>query len=88
MPYKKEEFKMKRTGLIFGLTLSIAMLLCTLSVLIRPVFAEECTANCGRGKVTCYGHSCRAKDGEGCQSWDQNGKLIIEIPCSREMELL
>ena len=87
MPYKKEEFKMKRTGLIFGLTLSIAMLLCTLSVLIRPVFAEECTANCGRGRVTCYGHSCRAKDGEGCQSVGPE-RYFDPLDCNKEMEIL
>lgn len=81
---------MKRIGVVLGLTLSVAMCLCTLSVLIRPVFAKECTANCGGGgKVTCYGHSCTAKDGQGCSSYDQNGTLIIEIPCSGEfMEML
>lgn len=80
---------MKRTGLVFGLTLSVAMLFCTLSVLIRPVFAESCSAKCANGGgVTCYGHKCSAKDGEGCRSWDQNGTLIIDIPCSRETEIL
>lgn len=79
---------MKRMSLIAGLTLSIAMLLCTVSVLIRPVLAKECNANCGRGKVSCYGHSCTAKDGEGCRAYDQNGTLIIEIPCSTELEIL
>lgn len=80
---------MKRTGLAFGLTASIAMFFCTLSVLIRPVFAESCSAKCPNGGgVTCYGHSCTAKDGQGCSSYDQNGKLIIEIPCSGEMEIL
>jgi hypothetical protein len=80
---------MKRTGVVWGLTLSIALLLCTLSVLIRPVFAQECTANCrGGGKVTCYGQKCSAKDNEGCRSWDQNGTLIIDLPCSAEMEIL
>lgn len=80
---------MKRIGVVLGLTLSVAMCFCTLSVLIRPVFAKECSANCGGGgKVTCYGHSCTAKDGQGCSSYDQNGTLIIEIPCSGEMEIL
>jgi len=79
---------MKRVGVVLALTLSVAMCLSTLSVLIRPVFAMECTANCGKGKVTCYGHSCRAKDGEGCSSYDQNGTVIIEIPCNTEMEIL
>jgi len=80
---------MKRTGLVFGLTLSIAMLLSTLSVLIRPVFAESCSAKCpSGGGVTCYGYSCAAKDGVGCSAYDQNGRLIIEIPCSAEMEIL
>ena len=80
---------MKRVGFVLALTLSVAMFLCTVSVLIRPVFAMECTANCrSGGKVTCYGHSCTAKGNEGCRSYDQNGKLIIELPCSGEMELL
>lgn len=79
---------MKRISIAGGLTLSIAMLLCTVSVLIRPVFAMECTANCGRGKVTCYGHTCTAKDGEGCSSHDQNGSLIIALDCNKEMEIL
>jgi hypothetical protein len=79
---------MKRMSIVGGLTLSIAMLLCTVSVLIRPVFAMECTANCGRGKVTCYGHTCTAKDGEGCSSHDQNGSLIIALDCNKEMEIL
>ena len=80
---------MRRMGLVFGLTLSVAMLLSTVSVLIRPVFAESCTAKCGTsGSVTCYGYSCKAKDGEGCSSYDQNGTLIIGIPCSGEMEIL
>ncbi len=79
---------MKRIGVVLGLTLSVALCLSTLSVLIRPVFGMECTANCGRGRVTCYGHSCRAKDGEGCQSWDQNGTLIIALDCNKEMEIL
>ena len=78
---------MKRIAVVLGLTLSAAMCLCTLSVLIRPVFAMECTANCGRGKVTCYGHTCTAKDGEGCSSHDQNGTLIIALDCNKEMEL-
>lgn len=79
---------MKKIGFVLGLTLSIAMSLCTISVLIRPVFAKECTANCaGGGKATCYGTSCTAKDGQGCSSYDQNGTVIIEIPCSGEMEL-
>jgi hypothetical protein len=78
---------MKRISIAGGLTLSIAMLLCTVSVLIRPVFAMECTANCGRGKVTCYGHTCSAKDGEGCSSHDQNGSLIIALDCNKEMEI-
>lgn len=79
---------MKRMAVVLGLTLSFAMSLCTISVLIRPVFAKECTANCpSGGKVTCYGHSCTAKDGQGCSSYDQNGTLIIEIPCSGEMEI-
>ena len=79
---------MRRIGFVLAFTLTVAMCLSTLSVLIRPVFAMECTANCGRGKVTCYGHSCRAKDGEGCSSYDQNGTVIIEIPCNKEMEIL
>ena len=80
---------MKRMGLVFGLTLSIAMLLSTLSVLIRPVFAESCSAKCASGgQVTCYGYSCTAKDGVGCNAYDQNGRMIIEIPCSAEMEIL
>ena len=79
---------MKRISIAGGLTLSIAMLLCTVSMLIRPVFAMECTANCGRGKVTCYGHTCTAKDGEGCSSHDQNGSLIIALDCNKEMEIL
>jgi len=78
---------MKRISIAGGLTLSIAMLLCTVSVLIRPVFAMECTANCGRGKVTCYGHTCSAKDGEGCSSHDQNGSLIIALDCNKDMEI-
>ena len=78
---------MKRMSVVAGLTLSVAMLLCSVSVLIRPVLAMECSANCGRGKVTCYGHSCRAKDGEGCSSYDQNGMLIIALDCNKEMEL-
>ena len=77
---------MKRISIAGGLTLSIAMLLCTVSVLIRPVFAMECTANCGRGKVTCYGHTCSAKDGEGCSSHDQNGSLIIALDCNKGLE--
>ena len=80
---------MKRIGLVLGFTLSVAMLLCTLSVLIRPVFAESCTAKCASGgSVTCYGHTCTAKDGEGCSSYDQNKKLIIELSCKSEMEVL
>ena len=79
---------MKRIGFVFAFTLCAAMCLCTLSVLIRPVFAMECTANCGRGKVTCYGHTCTAKDGEGCSSHDQNGTLIIALDCNKEMEIL
>jgi len=80
---------MKRTGVVFGFTLSVGILLCTLSILIRPVFAESCSANCrGGGSVTCYGHKCTAKDNDGCRSWDQNGTLIIEIPCSGELEIL
>ena len=80
---------MKRMGLVFGLTLSIAMLLSTVSVLIRPVFAESCTAKCGNsGSVTCYGYSCTAKDGEGCSSYDKAGLPIISIPCNAELEIL
>jgi hypothetical protein len=80
---------MKRIGVVLGLTLSIAISLCTLSVLIRPVFAESCSANCpGGGSVTCYGHTCTAKDGVGCSSYDQNKKLIIELSCKGELELL
>ena len=79
---------MKRIGLVIGLALSAALSLCTLSVLITPVFAQSCSAKCaGGGQVTCYGHSCTAKDGEGCRSYDQNGTLIIGIPCNGEMEL-
>ena len=78
---------MKRISIVGGLTLSCAMLLCTVSVLIRPVLAMECTANCGRGKVTCYGHTCTAKDGEGCSAHDQNGSLIIALDCNKEMEI-
>jgi len=79
---------MKRTSIVAGLTLSFAMLLCTVSMLIRPVFAESCSARCrSGGQVTCYGYSCTAKDGVGCSSYDQNGRLIIEMPCSAEMEL-
>jgi len=79
---------MKRMIVLAAFTLTVAMCLCTLSVLIRPVFAMECTANCGRGKVTCYGHTCTAKDGEGCSSHDQNGTLIIALDCNKEMEIL
>jgi hypothetical protein len=79
---------MKRIGLVLGLTLTVALSLCTLSMLIRPVFAQSCSAKCpGGGQVTCYGQSCTAKDGEGCRSYDQNGTLIIGIPCSGELEL-
>lgn len=80
---------MKRIGLVLGFTLSIAISLCTLSVLIRPVFADSCTAKCGSaGSVTCYGHTCRATDGEGCSSYDKNKSLIIEMSCKGELELL
>jgi hypothetical protein len=80
---------MKRIGVVLGLTLSVAMCLCTLSVLIRPVFAESCTAKCkSGGSVTCYGHTCTAKDNEGCASHDSNKQLIIELSCSGEMEIL
>ena len=79
---------MKRMSVVAGLTLTVAMLLCTVSVLIRPVFAESCSANCrGGGSVTCYGHSCTGKDNEECRSWDQNGGLIIALDCNKEMEL-
>ena len=79
---------MKRMSVVAGLTLSVAMLLCTVSVLIRPVFAESCSANCrGGGSVTCYGQKCTGKDNEGCRSWDQNGTLIIALDCDKEMEL-
>ena len=77
---------MRRMGFVLGLTLCVAMLLCTLSLLIRPVFAESCTANCaGGGRVTCYGYKCTAKDGDGCRSWDQNGSLIIAMDCGGEL---
>jgi len=79
---------MKRIGLVLGLTLSVALSLSTLSVLIRPVFADSCSAKCGNGQVTCYGHTCTAKDGEGCSSYDQNKSLIIELSCKGELELL
>jgi hypothetical protein len=80
---------MKRISVVFGLTLSVAMLLCSLSVLIRPVFAESCTAKCkSGGSVTCYGHTCTAKDNEGCASHDSNRQLIIELSCNGEMEIL
>lgn len=79
---------MKRMSVIAGFTVSVAMLLCTISVLIRPVLADSCSAKCaGGGQVTCYGHSCTAKDGQGCRSYDQNGTLIIAIPCNGQMEL-
>jgi hypothetical protein len=53
---------MKRMSVVAGLTLCVAMLLCTVSVLIRPVFAESCSANCkGGGSVTCYGVKCSGK---------------------------
>lgn len=80
---------MKRIGLVLGFTLSAALSLCTVSVLIRPVFAMECTANCrSGGRVTCYGAKCSAKDNDGCRSWDQYGTLIIDMPCNGEMEIL
>lgn len=80
---------MKRTGVVLGFTLSTGMLLCTISVLIRPVFAESCSAKCkSGGSVTCYGHTCTAKDYEGCSSHDQNKQLIIELSCNGEMEVL
>lgn len=79
---------MKRIGLVLGLTLSVALSLCTVSVLIRPVFADSCSAKCGKGQVTCYGYTCRATDGDGCSSYDQNKNLIIELSCTKELELL
>lgn len=79
---------MKRIVIVLGFTLCAAMSLCTLSVMIRPVFALSCSAKCpGGGQVACYGHSCTAKDGEGCRSYDQNGTLIISLSCNGEMEL-
>lgn len=80
---------MKRTGIVLGLILSVSMLLSTLSVLIRPVFADSCSARCSNGgSVTCYGHTCTATDGEGCSSYDQMKKLIIQLSCKGEFELL
>ena len=78
---------MKRMSVVAGFTLTVAMVLCTVSVLIRPVFAESCSANCkGGGSVTRYGYKCSGKDNEGCRSWDQNGSLIIALDCNKEME--
>ena len=80
---------MKRMGLVFGLTLSVAMLLSTVSVLIRPVFAESCSAKCRNGgSVTCYGFSCTATDYDGCSSYDQNKNPIIQLSCNREEDEL
>ena len=70
---------MKRIGLVLGLTLSAALSLCTLSVLIRPVFAQSCSAKCpGGGGVTCYGHSCTAKDGDAPASAAANRSTAIQ----------
>lgn len=74
---------MKRTLFVLLSTLSLTLFVISGWLFVRPVFAKECNANCpSGGKVTCYGHSCTAQDGVGCSSYDQNGTLIIEIPCT------
>ena len=73
---------MKRTVLVLLSTLSLTLFVISGWLFVRPVFAESCSAKCGSGSVTCYGYTCTAKDNVGCSSYDQNGTMIITMPCN------
>lgn len=59
-----------------------AMFVIQMCILLVPLYAASCTADCpGGGSVTCTGHGCAAEDGDGCVAWNEDGQLFSRGSC-------
>jgi hypothetical protein len=69
---------MKKTTAVSLLTFCSSFVVVTVCLLLTPipVYAAECSANCGGSTVTCYGATCSANDGVGCVASDTKGREV------------
>ena len=79
---------MKKTAIISTCTVSVALFVFSLVVVMRPVtaYAATCTAQCRTGSVTCTGGECSAEDFKCCKYI--SGGREYEKKCDVADELL
>lgn len=73
---------MKKKWLSFVLSVFLSMIAISVWLIANPIpaFASSCCARCpGRLSMCCFGDTCQARDGIGCQS--NNGGTIYENLC-------